>query len=99
MYVIERGASAWLCTTVIESFEVQVVQIRLRGAMKDFTKFQQSIDNFERINAGVISVYKCSKARKCEDCTKYTECNILRTVQETAQAHAEWVESNHGYTF
>jgi hypothetical protein len=45
MYVIERNKPAWLCTTAIEVFEVQAVQIRPQGAIKQFKKFEQSIDN------------------------------------------------------
>lgn len=96
MYVIERGTSAWLCNTVIEAFEVDSVRLRLRGDVKDFAEFQRRLDNFENIEAGVIQVSKCSDASKCQD------CEILRTVQETAKAHTEWVklvQSNGGYTF
>lgn len=100
MYVIERGKSAWLCTSAIEAFEVHAVQIRLQGDMKQFAKFQQSLDNFERVDARVISVYKCSEAGKCEDCKRCIGCEILQKVQETAQAHvdfAKWVDANGGY--
>ena len=74
MYVIERGGLAWLCTTVIEAFEVQAVKLRLRGEVKDFELFEQRLNNYERINAGVIKIYKCSIVGKCEDCDKCKEC-------------------------
>lgn len=102
MYAIERNRSAWLCTTTIEAFEVDAVRIRLQGKVKAFAEFQQRLDNWEHIDGDVISIYKCSKSTKCEDCIKYKGCEVLQKVQETAQAHAEffkWVEYNGGYTF
>lgn len=102
MYVIERGKAAWLCVTARSAYDVDAVQIRLQGDMNDFEKFQKSLDNFERIEASVISIYKCSEASKCEDCMKCVDCEILQKVQETAQAHADFaklVEANGGYTF
>jgi len=102
MYVIERKQSMWLCASAVETYEVQAVQLRLQGDIKDFTVFEQRLDKGERIDAGVIQVYKCADATKCSECTKYKGCEILQAVQKTAQAHSEWVklvESNGGYTF
>jgi hypothetical protein len=102
MYVIERNKSAWLCTTAIEAFQVDAIQLRLQAELKDFEVFQQRLDNFEKVKAGVISMTKCSNANKCEDCSKYKGCKILQAVQETAQAHsdfAKFVQANNGYTF
>lgn len=101
MYVIERNQSMWLCESAIEAFEVDAVQIRLQGEVKQFDEFEQRLIKGEIINAGVIKVYKCSDANKCSDCTKYKGCEILQAVVETAQAHsdfAKWVEANGGYT-
>ena len=103
MYVIRRGSSLWLCTSSREAFEVHAVQLRLHPEVKDFAVFEQRLDNWETIDAGVISVYKCSNAGKCEDCPKYlTDCEILKTAQATIKAHKEWVEwvhSNGGTVF
>lgn len=103
MYVIERGKSAvWLCESAIEAFEVDAVQLRLQGEVKKCDEFRLRLDNWEKVAAGVIKVYKCSDANKCSDCSKYKGCEILKAVQETAQAHSEWVkwvEDNGGYTF
>jgi len=102
MYVIERGTSAWLCGTVIEAFEVQAVQIRLQGELKNFAVFEQRLAKGECVKAGVIQVYKCNDSSNCEDCTRYTACEVLQKVQETAKAHTEFtklVEDNGGYTF
>lgn len=103
MFAIERGKSAvWLCKSAIEAFQVDAIQLRLQGDIKDFKVFEQRLNNGEIIDAGVIKVYKCSEVSKCNDCTKYKCCEILKAVQETAQAHSEWVklvESNGGYTF
>ena len=101
MYVIERGTSAWLCTTAIEAFEVQAVQIRLQGELKDFDKFRLRLTKGDIINAGVIKVYKCD-ATTCEDCEKSTKCEIRLKAIETIESHKAWVkavESNGGYTF
>jgi hypothetical protein len=101
MYVFERNQAMWLCASAIETFEVQAVQIRLQGEYKDFKVFEQRLDNWEHIDTGVIQIYKCSEASKCLNCEKYISCEILRMVQETTQANAEWVkwvESNGGYT-
>lgn len=104
MYVIERGtAAAWLCTTAIEVFELDAVKLRLQGELKNFTVFEQRLDNWEHISAGVIKIYKCSDViTKCNECTKYTGCEIRLKVIETIKAHSEWVklvENNGGYTF
>ncbi len=102
MYVIERNKVAWLCTTAIETFQVDAVQLRLQGELKDFEVFQLQLDKGECVNAGVIKVYKCSDANKCSECSKYKCCEILKAVQETAQAHsdfAKFVKDNNGYTF
>lgn len=101
MYVIERKQSMWLGASAVEIYEVQAVQIRLQGDIKDFKVFEQRLDNFECLNVGVIKVYKCSDANKCSECSKYKCCEILKAVHETAQAHsdfAKWVEANGGYT-
>lgn len=102
MYVIERGtAAAWLCTTSIEVFELDAIQLRLQN--KDFDVFKQRLDNWEHIDAGVIKIYKCSNtSTKCEDCEKCTGCNIRLNALETIKSSNEWVklvESNGGYTF
>lgn len=101
MYVIKRGQSAWLCGDKAKNaYEVDAVQLRLRGEFKNVDVFEERLDNWETIEAGVISVYKCSNSSKCEDCEKFTRCEILNAVQETTQAHAEfskWVKANGGY--
>ena len=102
MYVIERGKSAWICESAIEAFELDAVSLRLQGELKNFKEFQLRLTKGECVKAGVIQVYKCSDANKCSDCIKYKGCEILKAVQETAQAHSEWVkwvEDNGGYTF
>ncbi|OPJ65511.1 hypothetical protein [Clostridium chromiireducens] len=102
MYVIERGKSAWLCVSAVETYEVQAVQIRLQAEDKDFKVFEQRLDKGEIIDAGVIKCYKCSDANKCNLCTKYKGCEILKAVQETAQASsdfAKFIKDNGGYTF
>lgn len=102
MYVIERGKSAvWLCESSIEVFELDAIQLRIQSELKNFNEFRLRLDNWECLNIGVIKVYKCSDANKCNLCSKYKGCEILQAVQETAQAHsdfAKWVESNGGYT-
>lgn len=100
MYVIERNASraAWLCTTALETFS-DAVQLRLQGKDKDFKVFEQRLNKGEHIKAGVISVYKCSEALNCSECT-ITSCKILKAVQNTIKASsdfAKWVEKNSGY--
>jgi hypothetical protein len=102
--VIERKQSMWLCATTLEAFEVHAVSLRLQGEAKNFEVFQRRLDNYETIEAGVISVFKCSDTTtKCEDCPKYiTSCEVLKTAQATIKAHkewAEWVESNGGTVF
>lgn len=102
MFVIERNGSAWLCSTAIKAFEVDAVQLRIQGDIKNFAVFQQRLDNFEILDIGVIKVYKCSEVSKCSECIKYKCCKILQAVQETAQAHNEWVkwvEDSGGYVF
>ncbi len=99
MFVIKRGGSAWLCTAV-EAFESEAVQLRLRGEVKDFTVFKQRLDNYECVEVGVISIYKCSSANKCSECDKCKDCEWRKIALETAQASAkwaEWVEDNGGY--
>lgn len=101
MYVIKRKQSMWLCTSPRETFEVEAVSLRLQGEFKDFKVFEQRLNAWEHIDAGVIEVYKCSVSIKCEDCTKYKSCEILQAVKETAQAQADWskwVYENGGYT-
>lgn len=101
MYVIERKQSMWLCASAVETYEVQAVSIRLQGEYKDFKVFEQRLNKGERIDAGVIKIYKCSEVGKCSECTKYKCCEILKAVQETAQASSDfrkWVEDNGGYT-
>lgn len=102
MYVIQRKQSMWLCASAVETYEVQAVQIRLQGDIKDFTVFEQRLTNGEIIDAGVIKIYKCSEVSKCSECSKYKGCEILQAVQETAQASSDfrkWVEDNNGYIF
>lgn len=101
MYVIKRKQSMWLCTTTIEAFQNQNVQLRLQNKDKDFKTFEQRLDAGEHIDAGVISIYKCSDTiTQCKDCIKCKDCSIHEKVRETAQVHAEWakwVEYNDGY--
>ncbi len=101
MYVIKRGTSAWLCTTALEAFEVDAVQLRLQGEVKKFHEFRLRLDKGEHVCAGVISICKCSDASSCNTCTKYKGCEILKAVQKTVQASSDfkkWVEANNGYT-
>ena len=62
--------------------------------------FERRLDSWERIDASVIKVYKCSEACKCEECKMYVDCEILRKVKDTARKHEEfarWAEDNGGW--
>lgn len=102
MYVIERNSSLWLCESAIEAFQVDAVQLRLQGKVKQFDEFQLRLTNGEIINAGVIKIYRCADATTCKDCNKYARCEIRLKAIETIKSHNEWVkfvEINNGYTF
>lgn len=100
MYIIDRGPAAWLCVSAIEAYDSHAVQLRLRSEDMEFSVFERKLDAYERVYAGVITVYRCSDADKCEDCKAFVGCEILKKAQETAQAHSEfagWVEAKGGY--
>lgn len=100
MFVIKRGGSVWLCRTAMEAFELENIQLRLQGDVKNFEVFKQRLDKYECVEAGVISIYKCSNADKCSECDKCKDCEWRKIALETAQASAkwaEWVDKNGGY--
>ena len=102
MYAIKRKSSIWLCTTAREAFEVHAVQIRLQGKHTNFAVFEQCLEEGSTVKAGVIGVFKCSDAIKCEECPRYGACDIFDAVKATEKEHAQWasfVESIGGNVF
>lgn len=97
MFVIKRGGSVWLCSTSRSAFEVNAVQLRLQGEVKDFEVFKQRLDNYECVEAGVISIYKCSNPDKCSECDKCKDCEWRKIALETAEASKEWAEWVYKY--
>jgi hypothetical protein len=77
----------------------EAVSIRLPRTIT-FEEFKASLDKGEKIEASVITLFKCSNADKCEVCDKSSDCEILRAAMRTAQQQEAWaktVEQAGGY--